>query len=53
LLLLVILGGQSASTVLTSEFIVDEIVRSVVGTIGLIAAVPVTTWLAALVTAPR
>jgi len=53
LLLLVILGGQSASTVLTSEFIVDEIVRSVVGTIGLIAAVPVTTWLAALVTVPR
>jgi len=53
LLLLVIIGGQSASTVLTSEFIVDEIVRSVVGTIGLIAAVPVTTGLAALVTAPR
>ncbi|GIF66121.1 hypothetical protein Ais01nite_41560 [Asanoa ishikariensis] len=53
LLLLVIIGGQPASTVLTSEFIVDEIVRSVVGTIGLIAAVPVTTGLAALVTAPR
>ncbi|GAA1878302.1 YibE/F family protein [Asanoa iriomotensis] len=53
LLLLVIIGGQSASTVLTSEFIVDEIVRSVVGTIGLVAAVPVTTGLAALVTAQR
>ncbi|SNS93194.1 Uncharacterized membrane protein [Asanoa hainanensis] len=53
LLLLVIIGGQPASTVLTSEFIVDEIVRSVVGTIGLIAAVPVTTGLAALVTAPH
>jgi uncharacterized membrane protein len=53
LLLLVIIGGQSATTVLTSEFIVDEIVRSVVGTIGLIAAVPLTTWLAALVSAPH
>ncbi|MDG4820874.1 YibE/F family protein [Asanoa sp. WMMD1127] len=53
LLLLVIIGGQPASTVLTSEFIVDEIVRSVVGTIGLVAAVPVTTGLAALVTASR
>ncbi|GIF78447.1 hypothetical protein Asi02nite_79650 [Asanoa siamensis] len=53
LLLLVIIGGQSAGTILTSEFIVDEIVRSVVGTIGLVAAVPVTTGLAALVTAQR
>ncbi|MEV0714435.1 YibE/F family protein [Asanoa sp. NPDC050611] len=53
LLLLVIIGGQSASTILTSEFIADEIVRSVVGTIGLVAAVPVTTGLAALVTARR
>jgi len=52
LLLLVILSGQPASTILTSEFIADEIVRSVVGTLGLIAAVPVTTWLAAVVTAP-
>ena len=51
LLLLVSIGGQSASTVLTSEFIADEIVRSTVGTIGLVASVPITTWLAALVTA--
>jgi len=50
LLLLVIVSGQPASTVLTSEFIADEIVRSAVGTIGLVAAVPVTTALAAFVT---
>jgi uncharacterized membrane protein len=51
LLLLVVVSGQPASTVLTSEFIAEEIVRSAVGTIGLVAAVPVTTALAALVTA--
>jgi uncharacterized membrane protein len=50
LLLLVIVSGQPASTVLTSEFIANEIVRSAVGTIGLVAAVPVTTALAAFVT---
>jgi hypothetical protein len=33
--------------VLTSQTIATEIVRSVAGTLGLIAAVPITTWLAA------
>jgi uncharacterized membrane protein len=51
LLLLVVISGQPASTVLTSEFVADEIVRSAVGTLGLVAAVPMTTALAALVTA--
>ena len=49
LLLLVAAGGQDVSDVLTSQFIAQEIVRSAVGTIGLVAAVPITTALAALV----
>jgi uncharacterized membrane protein len=49
LLVLIVAGGQSTGTVLTSEFIAQEIVRSVVATIGLVAAVPLTTGLAAVV----
>ncbi len=37
---------------MTSQFIAQEIVRSAVGTIGLVAAVPITTALAALVADP-
>ena len=48
-LLLVIAGGRGVGEVLTTEFIAQEIVRSVVGTLGLVAAVPVTTALAAFV----
>ena len=51
LLLLIVISGQPASTVLTSEFLAQEVVRSVAGTVGLVAAVPITTGLAALVTA--
>jgi uncharacterized membrane protein len=51
LLLLVVASGNRVGTVLTSEFIAQEIVRSAVGTMGLVAAVPITTALAALVTA--
>jgi uncharacterized membrane protein len=49
LLLLIIAGGKSAGQVVTSELIAQEIVRSVVGTIGLVASVPITTGLATLV----
>jgi len=49
LLLLVAAGGRDVSDLLTSEFLAQEIVRSAVGTIGLVAAVPITTALAALV----
>ncbi|MEV4537074.1 YibE/F family protein [Asanoa sp. NPDC049518] len=48
-LLLVIAGGRGVGEVLTAEFIAQEIVRSVVGTLGLVAAVPITTALAAFV----
>ncbi|MFU8870894.1 YibE/F family protein [Micromonospora sp. SL4-19] len=50
LLLLLIADSRPMSEILTSEFMAQEIVRSAVGTIGLIAAVPLTTGLAALVT---
>ncbi|MEU0480950.1 YibE/F family protein [Streptosporangium sp. NPDC006013] len=48
LLLLISVGDQPIGEVLTNPVIAQEIVRSVVGTIGLIAAVPITTALAAL-----
>ncbi|GAA0793360.1 YibE/F family protein [Spirilliplanes yamanashiensis] len=50
-LLLIVGSGQAVSETLTSEFIAQEIVRSAVATLGLIAAVPITTALAAVVTA--
>jgi uncharacterized membrane protein len=49
LLILVVAGGQDIGALLTREDLAQEIVRSAVGTIGLVAAVPITTALAALV----
>jgi uncharacterized membrane protein len=48
LLILIVANNDSLGGVLTDQIIAQEIVRSVVGTLGLIAAVPVTTGLAAL-----
>jgi uncharacterized membrane protein len=53
LLLMFSIGRQPLGEVVTSPVIAQEIVRSVAGTIGLIAAVPMTTALAALVSARR
>ncbi|MEU8252321.1 YibE/F family protein [Nonomuraea sp. NPDC048916] len=53
LLLLFSVGDQPLGEVLTTPVIAQEIVRSVVGTLGLISAVPITTALAALVTSRR
>ncbi|MGS2615527.1 YibE/F family protein [Micromonospora sp. LZ34] len=50
LLLLLTADSRSVTQILTSEFLAQEIVRSAVATLGLIAAVPLTTALAALVT---
>ncbi|MEH0843371.1 YibE/F family protein [Micromonospora sp. CPCC 205711] len=50
LLLLLTVDSRSVSEILTSEFLAQEIVRSAVATLGLVAAVPLTTGLAALVT---
>ena len=49
LMLLFTVAGQSISTVSTSEVVATEIVRSLVGSIGLVASVPISTWLAARV----
>ncbi|HWC31589.1 MAG TPA: YibE/F family protein, partial [Actinomycetota bacterium] len=46
-LLLLVLSRQSIGTVLSGEVIATEIVRTLVGSIGLVTAVPITTWLAA------
>lgn len=47
-LLLFVVGSDPASTVVTSEVVAVEVVRTLVGSIGLIAAVPLTSALAAL-----
>jgi uncharacterized membrane protein len=52
LLILFVLTSQALGTVANSEVVATEIVRTLVGSIGLVAAVPVTTWLAALVAGP-
>ncbi len=49
LLLVVSAGALPASQLVTSEFLAQEILRSAIGTIGLVASVPITTALAALV----
>ncbi|MFD4693300.1 YibE/F family protein [Streptomyces sp. NPDC058463] len=49
LLLLFSIAQSSVGTVATSELVAMEIVRTLVGSIGLVASVPVTTVLAALV----
>lgn len=47
LLILFILSSQSLGVVASSEVVAVEIVRTLVGSMGLVAAVPFTTWLAA------
>ena len=47
LLILFALSRQSLSVVANSEVVATEIVRTLVGSMGLVAAVPITTWLAA------
>lgn len=48
MLILTVADNSSFGDVVTDQFIAQEIVRSVVATLGLIAAVPITTGLAAL-----
>ena len=48
MLILTVADNGSFGDVVTDQFIAQEIVRSVVATLGLIAAVPITTGLAAL-----
>jgi len=53
LMLLFAVAGRSISAVSTSEVVATEIVRSLVGSIGLVASVPISTWLAARVLTVR
>lgn len=53
LLLFFAQGDQPVGRLLTGELIAVEIVRMLVGSIGLVASVPITTALAALVLSPR
>ena len=46
LLLLFVISEQSLGTVANSEVVATEIVRTLVGSIGLVVSVPLTTWLA-------
>jgi uncharacterized membrane protein len=45
-LILFLLSDQPATTVANGEIVATEIVRTLVGSIGLVASVPITTWLA-------
>jgi uncharacterized membrane protein len=49
LLILFVTGQDSLGTVVTTEIVAVEVVRALCGSVGLIAAVPLTTVLAALV----
>ena len=46
LLILFVVASQSLGAIANSEVVAVEIIRTVVGSIGLVAAVPITTWLA-------
>lgn len=46
LLILFVLSHQSLGTIANGEVVATEIIRTLVGSIGLVASVPITTWLA-------
>jgi uncharacterized membrane protein len=48
LLIFFVLAEQSLGTVVNSEVVATEVLRTLVGSIGVVAAVPLTTWLAAV-----
>lgn len=52
LLLLFTEAGQGFGDIATREVVAVEVVRSLVGSIGLVSAVPISTWLAAMVLRP-
>jgi uncharacterized membrane protein len=47
LLLLFAVGGQSPAIIASTELVAVEVVRTLVGSIGIVAAVPLTTFIAA------
>jgi uncharacterized membrane protein len=46
ILILFVFSAQSLGAVANSEVIATEVIRTLVGSVGLVASVPVTTWLA-------
>lgn len=52
LLLLFALSGESTLTILNGEIVAVEVVRALVGSIGIVAAVPITTMIAAWLMVP-
>ena len=52
LLLLFAIGGQSPLMVLNGEIVAVEVIRALVGSVGIVAAVPLTTVVAALLMVP-
>jgi uncharacterized membrane protein len=46
LLILFVLSQQSLGTIANGEIVATEIIRTLVGSVGLVASVPITTWLA-------
>ena len=53
LLLLFALGGQSPMIVLNGEIVAVEVIRALVGSVGIVAAVPLTTLAAVFLIVPR
>jgi len=53
LLVLFVLSKQSLGTVANSEVVAIEVLRTIVGSFGLLATVPFTTWVAASATRPE
>ena len=52
LLLLFALSGQSPLLVLNGEIVAVEVIRALVGSVGIVAAVPLTTVIAAVLMVP-
>jgi len=53
LLLLVSLSGRSVHDIVTGDELAEEALRSLIGGLGLVASVPITTALAAVVAGRR
>lgn len=53
LLIVFSLSGLSFERAIASEVVATEVARALIGSIGLVAAVPITTWLAARAVAGR
>jgi uncharacterized membrane protein len=53
LFLLLVLSRQSLGSVVNGEVVATEVVRTLVGSVGLVSSVPLTTWLAVRCTSSR